>query len=44
MLYHGSNGDMNAPQCYVYTYIACLVLIKLLVKFKVYLYSENDIS
>jgi len=40
MLYHDSNGDTNAPQCYVYTYTACLVLIKLLFKFKEYLYSD----
>jgi len=25
MLFHCSNGCTNAPQCYVYTYIACPV-------------------
>jgi len=35
---------MNAPRCYVYTYIACLFLIKLLFKFKEYIYGEIDIS
>ena len=44
LLYHNSNGYINAPECYVYRYIVCLVLIKLLVKFKDCLYSENDIS
>jgi hypothetical protein len=27
MLLHGNNGYANAPQCYVYTYIACPVTI-----------------
>jgi hypothetical protein len=26
MHFHGSNGYANAPHCYVYTYIVCLVL------------------
>ena len=25
LLFHGYNGFVNAPQCYVYMYIACLV-------------------
>jgi len=25
MLFQGNNGYVNAPQCYVYMYIACLV-------------------
>jgi hypothetical protein len=25
LLFHGNNGYANSPQCYVYTYIACLV-------------------
>ena len=25
LLFHSSNGDAKAPQCYVYAYIACLV-------------------
>jgi hypothetical protein len=27
LLFHGNNGYANAPQCYVYTYIACLINI-----------------
>jgi hypothetical protein len=25
-LFHGNNGYANASQCYIYTYIACLVI------------------
>jgi hypothetical protein len=25
MLFHGKSGYANAPHCYVYTYISCLV-------------------
>jgi hypothetical protein len=25
LILHGSNGYTNVPQCYVYTYFACLV-------------------
>jgi len=27
LLFHGKNGNANAPRCYVYTYIACLVKV-----------------
>jgi hypothetical protein len=27
-LFHGKNGYANAPHCYVYTYIACLINIR----------------
>jgi hypothetical protein len=30
LLFHGNYGYANAPQCYVYTYIACLVVTKIL--------------
>jgi hypothetical protein len=26
MAFHGNNGYANAPQYYVYTYIACLIM------------------
>jgi len=25
LLFHGNNGYVNAPQCYIYMYTACLV-------------------
>jgi len=28
MLFHGNNGYANAPKCYLYTYIAPLVSLK----------------
>jgi hypothetical protein len=28
LLLHGNNGYTNAPQCYVYKFIACLVTIQ----------------
>jgi len=29
--FHGNNGYADAPHCYVYTYIACLVISKVII-------------
>jgi hypothetical protein len=41
LLFHDNNGYVNTPQCYFYTYIACLVYSQFHTSFQMFMLSWN---